>query len=298
MAPLAWVPRPTLRIVGGLFWLLTGNTSFAPNPSVRDALRGVPLLASYFALCFVALVCAVKVWRTSGRSFQTWRLGLLFSWLFVPIALTVAGSFLKPVFVSKYLIVCMPPITLLAAIGIQSIKRRWTRAAAVVAVVCMAVVALPHYYQFRSRNHEWRAATDYILSQARPGDAFIFFVAPGRLLFDYYHGTSGGSATDIDVVYPEFRDENENPKVLVYLPRVRSDLLDYVASHNRRVWLVLFHDEYAFTSGVSHQLQESLASKYRKVQENRFEGYHERVALLLYAYNSIDQQVHSGVLSH
>jgi mannosyltransferase len=282
MPPLSWAPKPSLRLLAGLFWLFSGNTNYLSDPSDSDALRGAPLLATYFGVCIAALVCAANAWRNSGRSLQTWRLGLPLSWLFVPIALTFAISFLKPVFVSKYLLVCLPPMTLLAAIGVQSLARRWLRVAAAVAVVSLALAALPRYYNLRSRNHEWRAATDHLLSRARPGDAIIFFVAPGRLLFDYYRRASAGAAAGIDIPYPGFEDGDEGPETLAYLPPVRRDLVERVVSHHRRVWLVLFHHESPSAAGLSHHLQGSLAATYRETEEIRFEGNRETVMVLLY----------------
>jgi 4-amino-4-deoxy-L-arabinose transferase-like glycosyltransferase len=298
MAPLAWVPKPTWRDIAGLFWLLAGNISSvtspsSPRPTFREALPGAPLLISYFVACFVMLVCSVKVWR-SGRSCAAWRSGVPFAWLLVPIAVAVAVSIVKPIFVSKYLLVCLPGLALLVAIGLDSMPR-WTAATAVVGIVILSLYALPTYYQFRSRNHEWRMATDCLLTQARPGDSIIFFVAPGRLLFDYYRERYNGwintAGQDIEVTYPAFGDENHDPNVLAYMPPPPANLFTSGALHNHRIWLVLFHDNFSFTSELRQHIMASLAASYRKAQENEFHGYGERVALVLYVSN--DTQVHS-----
>lgn len=286
-APLAWVHKPTFGTVCRVFWSLSGGTF-----GLRSALVvGMLLTTSYFVVCLIALLDGMKVWRASGRSFAAWRLGLPFSCLMIPITLSLAVSFVKPVFVDRYLIICLPALTLMAAKGIQSIKPRWSAVAVAASIASLAIVATVPYYQFRSHNREWKTATGYILEQAQPGDAIIFFVAPGRLLFDYYRrGEYRGSDATLNVLYPEFGDENRDPNVLTYLPPLDSSLLDRAASRYQRVWLVLFHDEFAFTNPVSQRIQGSLSAHYRKIQESRFEGNHERVVLLLYAIDDADQK--------
>jgi hypothetical protein len=187
---------------------------------------------------------------------------------------------------------------LLAAKGIQSIKPRWLAGVALLTTVSLPASVLTSYYQFRSRNHEWKTVTDHVLVQARPGDAVIFYVAPRRLCFDYYRAKYEGSSKGLDVVYPEFGDENRDPSALLYMPPMRSDLTDYVATRYRRVWVVLYHDEFAFTSGLSRRIQDSLSAKYHNMQESTAEGQNERVRLLLYANGSDDQEASPSGLNH
>lgn len=274
-APLAWVAPTSAAAIKDLFWRLSG-TPFIPDP------QPVPLLKVYFVICAVAFVAAARVWRATGRSLSTWRLGLVFSWLFVPIALAAAVSVFKPVFVAKFLMVCLPALALLVAIGLDSVRWSWVRATAAVAVAVMGILVLPRYYRFRTQNVEWQAATEHILSRARPGDAAVFFVAPGRLLFDYYRGATERPAPAIEVAYPEAGDPAD-PESLDYLPPMRRDLIERLTSRNPRVWLVLHHDTFAHTTGTGRQLEELLASGYGEPEEHEFLGNGERVRLLLYA---------------
>src|SRR5207245_1278918 len=121
LPPLAWVATPTFHDICKLFYSLAGNAMFIGAPKGR----GIGVVAVHFVACLIALFSGVKMWRSSGRSFDTWRLGLLLSWLFVPIVLALAVSLVKPIFVTKYLIVCLPALILLSAKGIDSLRPRW-----------------------------------------------------------------------------------------------------------------------------------------------------------------------------
>jgi hypothetical protein len=248
-APLAWAHRPTLYNIYELFCSLTGNADF------RDAPGCKPIVAAYLVICLVTILSGAHIWRSSGRSFEAWRPGFLLSCLFLPILLTFSISTVRPVFVNKCLLVS----TTFNATGSEEDsvdKAQMARGGALLTTVSLPASVLTSYYQFRSRNHEWKTLTDYVLVQARPGDAVIFYVAPGRLCFDYYRAKYRGSSKGLDVVYPEFGDEKRDPSALLYMPPMRSDLTDYVATRYRRVWVVLYHDEFAFTSGLSRRIQD------------------------------------------
>jgi hypothetical protein len=292
-APLAWAPKPTFHHIYTLFYSLVGLADFSGAPG------GKPVVAAYFLVCCVALVSGIGMWRSIGRSLKTWRVELPFACLFVPIVLTLAVSMVKPIFVSKYLLICLPFLLLLAANGIQSIKPKSVAVAVLVSTAGLTTIGLPSYYKFRARDHEWESVTAHILEQSKPGDAAIFYIAPGRLCFDYYRAKYRGAKKDVHVVYPEFADEDRDAIVLRDTPPMRSDLADYVATRHHRVWVVLYHDDFAFTSGLSHRIQDSLYGKYRKVQKIVTEGPwpYERVTLLLYADGTDDRNVTSSAQS-
>jgi mannosyltransferase len=282
-APLGWAPALSVRLVAGLFWLLSGNTNYVDR-SARDALLGMPLLGVTFVLCAVALVGAARAWRDGGRTADVWRRALLASWLLVPIALLAAASLVRPMFVSKYLVVCLPALSLLAAVGIGDLRRGRVRAAATVAVLALGLAALPPYYAARARNREWQDATAHLLAQARPDDAALFCVGPGRILFEHYAARPGGTAspstTPLAVAYPA--TAATDPESLRTSPPIERGSLERLAAAHPRVWLVLYHDEYAGAAEVSRRLQGGLATRYRLTGAERFPGPYERVAVLRY----------------
>ncbi len=280
-APLGWVPRPSPRSVGALFWFLSGNPGVADAPSRGELLLGVPVLAACAALCLAALAGAARRGGLGRGTPSGWHLPLLLSLLIVPAGIVLAVSLRMPIFVSKYLLAAITPLALLTAVGIESLPRR-TRGAALGLALAAAALPLPGYYRFRAHNEEWRAATRALLDGARPGDGAIFLVAPGRLLFEHYRRASGRAPAELQVLYPPERDERTDPAALAYLPELPKDLAEEIARHDR-LWLVLFHDEFEHSARASQAVRAALAPRYSSIEERRFDGFHERVRLLLYA---------------
>jgi hypothetical protein len=274
--PLGWLPKATFHAVYDVFYSLAGNAEFPGSHG------GKSILIAYLVVCLIAILSAMREWHSFENSFNLWHLGLLLSWLFVPIASILAISMVQPMMMSRYLLICVPAITLLAARGIQSIRPRWVSGLVLVAVVTLAALRLPQYFHGRASFLEWKLVTDRVLAQARPGDAIIFCVAPGRLLFDYYRERyHSGADGRFDIVYPQFADENENhdPRTLDYLPPMSEGFVDSVAAKHDRVWLVVYHDHFAVTREASIRIEEGLAAKLPEVEKSRIDG----VTLLLYA---------------
>ena len=70
-------------------------------------------------MMLLASGCLATMFR--GPLQRRWPIGFLASWLLVPIAMSFLVSFVKPMFLSYYLIACVPALTLLAAAGIGRI---------------------------------------------------------------------------------------------------------------------------------------------------------------------------------
>lgn len=274
--PLGWLPKATFHAVYDVFYSLAGNAEFPGSHG------GKSILVAYLVLCLIPILSAMREGHSSENSFNLWHLGLLLSWLFVPVASLLAISMVQPMMMSRYLLICVPAIILLAARGIQSIRPRWASGLVLIAVLGLAALRLPQYFHGRASFLEWKSVTDRVLAQARPGDAIIFYVAPGRLLFDYYrekyhNGTDG----HLDIVYPQFTDESEkyDPKTLEYFPPMSNDFVESAVDRHDRVWLVVYHDHFAVTREASRRIEEGLSAKLLEVEKSRTDG----VTLLLYA---------------
>ena len=272
--PLGWLPKPTAHNVYDVFYSLAGNAEYPGSQG------GKPIVVVYAILCLIAVLAAAKSWRSSGRSTETWKLGLLLCWLFLPIAIVFVVSLVQPFFMARYLLICAPAIVLLAARGIQVIPTRAMSLIALVITVCLAVVQLPHYYRHRVAFQEWRSVTSYVLANENPGDGIVFCVAPGKLLFDYYaggyqHSTNGS----MDFIYPTYGDEREDPQALNYLPPFDDVRLNSAAQKHQRTWLIIYHDHFPTTKKASGMLEATLASQYPKVEQKKIDG----VTLFLYS---------------
>jgi mannosyltransferase len=102
---LSWIAKPTRQDILQLVYDLTGAGPTGAKP----------LVVVYGLACAIAIWAAIK-----PRVRRCW---FLLTWFGLPIALTLAVSVVKPLFVPYYMIVCLPPLVLLAASGLSTLPR-------------------------------------------------------------------------------------------------------------------------------------------------------------------------------
>jgi hypothetical protein len=108
---------------------------------------------------------------------------LLLAAAFTPIAVAIAISVVKPILVARYLVVSLPAIAALAAVGLVSLRPSLARYVALAALAVALIVAVPGAYADR-RQMDWRAAARWI---ARDGLTTDRMIAPrGREPIAYY----------------------------------------------------------------------------------------------------------------
>jgi hypothetical protein len=181
---------------------------------------------------------------------------------------------------NRYLLICIPALALLAAQWLASIRRAEFAACAILILLTLAAARLPQYYEHRADFQPWRATTDYVLARFMPGDAAIFCVAPGRLLFDYYRERyHDASSAYPAVIYPEWNNGRGDPKILDYLPPITGSLSQPALRNHGRVWVVLYHDTFRETQQARRQIENFLAGEYRDLSTVKFYG----VTILLYS---------------
>jgi 4-amino-4-deoxy-L-arabinose transferase-like glycosyltransferase len=107
--PLRWVQRPGLKDI----WIFALHLSGHGGPWL--------LLASV-AVCLAALLPTGLMRGAQRVPWEIWRYRFLLSWLLFPILLTLALSLVKPLFVPRYFIFCLPALFLLVACGIARLR--------------------------------------------------------------------------------------------------------------------------------------------------------------------------------
>lgn len=251
------------------------------------------LLVVSFAACVVTLLASIGVWRSKGRSLDSWRFGMAFFWLLVPILLDLAVSVsIMPMFLNRYLIICGPPLALLVSKGLRSIRPKWIGGALFCVMLSAEAFGLPQYYGYRMDYREWKSTTGYILEQSRAGDSIIFCMASGRLLFDYYRERYFPQAGEnLLFVYPDLKTGHNDPNALAYLPPLNIGSLNAVVARGDRVWVVLYPDELAPTTEQSRLIQTILSARYQNMQETRI----DTVIIRLYAGGTIDRKAAPAV---
>ncbi len=238
--PLRWIQRPGLDNLWQLGLRLAGN-------------GGVLLLVAY-VLAGLAAVVPAAFGEINSRgiqqraSWETWRYRFLLLWLFFPVFSVLVLSQARPLFLPRYFILCLPALILLAAAGLSRIPPARTMALAALVLVVLSLQGTASYYRqdFEDVQREnWRAASQYILSHAQPGDAIVFHVPMGRMPYEYYHSlqaaiSPAGSAASPVVLYPNHGD---HITFLDFVEKPSYGQLAQAIPQYRRVWLVLSHAE-------------------------------------------------------
>jgi uncharacterized membrane protein len=238
------IAKPTRQDIFGLFYTLAG----------ADPTGAKPLLLAY------GLACMISIWVALTR--RDWRYWFLLTWFGLPIALTLAVSVIKPLFVPYYLIVCLPPLVLLVASGLSTIPR-WAFAIALIVTVGMALYEDHRYYERVRTKKDWRAAIVYAVTRALPGDSLFFYPVYFRQVYDYYR-----PATGPPVVFPQHWDWVRTAgygEPVEGQDQALASIKDLPRTY-LRVWLFSDYDR------LSRGVRAALADAFPKTEERDFEG--------------------------
>ena len=247
-----WIARPRLLALAGVFIELSGE-------------GGKTLAAVYLVACALGLSFFLASKRGIGSTGA--RDGALFAltWLAVPILGGFAYSHLgQPIFVPRYLIVSLPPLVMIAALGVVGTKPRWIPALLLAALLVLAARSLLAWYAAPARA-DWREATAYVLDNGEPGDVLLFRKAYGSVPFEYYVWRRGNPPSAPRPLLPASRwGEFDVP----WRPELEQDALERLKRESpARVWLVLSHNS---TGEESAALD--LGGGYSRLDDRSFRG--------------------------
>src|SRR5207253_587954 len=99
----------------------------------------------------------------------------LASWLAVPILISFAltqPSLNLHLFYPRYLVVVVPPLCLLAGLGVQALPTRAAQAALAVALLLVAWPPLLHYYE-NSQVQDFKDPVAWMQERYQPGDGIV-----------------------------------------------------------------------------------------------------------------------------
>jgi hypothetical protein len=174
---------------------------------------------------------------------------LLLIWLFVPVALTVLLSLLRPVFLGRYLIFCLPALLILVAAGLARLRPAW-RLAALSGILLLGLqgVFFVYGHDFDDQRDASGAATNFILDHAQAGDAVVFHIAATRVAYEFFRSLRAGENTASpgfmgqvgpEILFPrhgaglEYRDFTGKPT---------ADFLGAIGDRHSRVWIMLMNN--------------------------------------------------------
>jgi mannosyltransferase len=168
---IAWVARPDFRTIEKLVSDFAGS-------------RALVLPFALLALAGIAGACLADNWRPLNPA------AIALPWLAVPPVLLIGGSFIKPVYVQRYVEFCLPALAILVGAGLVGLIRlamglRRTRpglpwlppvvAALVIAgLAVMLIGPQGAIRQTAARPDDLRLASAVVAANEQPGDVVFY----------------------------------------------------------------------------------------------------------------------------
>jgi mannosyltransferase len=138
-------------------------------------LLGGPLPALAFPV--LLLVGAVARRRDS-------RYWLVAASAVVPVAVALAMSAVKPMFIPRYLIMILPQLAVVAGVALVAVRPNVVRAGLAGALLAVLLIGLPSAY-FSATTIPWRSAGRWLADRVQPGD-YIVMESWHNSPLDYY----------------------------------------------------------------------------------------------------------------
>ena len=235
-----WVPPLTGRRFIDTMRLLAGGTEFVSQ-------SGTALLWLSTALGVLGAHFGLR----SRNALHSATMLVIF-WLLFPIGALAALSLISPIFVNRYLLMCIPALILLVSFALdrlllsENIRLKWAGAVAGSMIfVLSSSASFVQYHAVVAQTNPFRDMTQYIATRSQPDDAAIFFTPSAHLSFIYYasFATSNQRKNLPKIVFPNFGDTPSGAQPIPSADEIRSATKGY-----RRVWLVLNFSSISYTS--------------------------------------------------
>jgi mannosyltransferase len=247
--PIHWIQRPGIRDVLEFYKDLAGGSNWA-------------LLLICAVASIAAMVPAGTRWFARNQNedqygdlngktnWDTWRSQFLLLWLIFPVALTVVLSFTRPVFLSRYMIFCLPALLILVAAGLARLRPAWLLAAAFAGILLLSWQGIRFVYahDFDNERDASTAAANFIIDHAQPGDAVVFHIAGTRVAYEFVRSLKAGQNT----ASPDFAAQL-GPQILFpyhgpgldyrdFTGKPTADFLSTIAPSHPRLWIMLMNN--------------------------------------------------------
>jgi 4-amino-4-deoxy-L-arabinose transferase-like glycosyltransferase len=259
-----FIERPTLHSIEVLLLNLTGAGGVASR-------GGRMLLLAYFLACCAALVMMARRMARlhQYRSDAAWPHVLVLAWLVVPLLGSFLTSMVQPMFLPRYLIVALPALPVLAAVGISGLPTRPVRMLAVGVLVGLTIPGLLSYYRADYKEREdWRRAAAYVLAGHQARDQVVFFSRYGRRPFEYYSRNDPRQAALLPL-YPSVTWGSYTP-VLDDLELEPTGPVVERLREGRRVWVVLLWAGFGSEHEGGRAVEAALRRRYRELERRQF----------------------------
>jgi mannosyltransferase len=167
---------------------------------------GVVLFIASIACVVAGIFSAGRKWFSAQPDTKTFGVGLIVLWLFFPMAITTVLSNWKHLFVYRYMTMCLPALALVMARGVALLRPKWQALALIILVVLLARADRIYFRGITVIDDDWRSVTQFIVQNARPGDAVIFNNGVEHPAYEYYIRRSGTKVKP-RVIFPLHNDD-------------------------------------------------------------------------------------------
>lgn len=134
----------------------------------------------------------IIVWVTAlavipGRS-REFRI-LIGLWFVLPPLIFIISSFVRPLFVVRQLLFCLPAFALLVSGGIASLRKGWAVIGGILMLLCVVIPAVPGLYGIYHdvQRENWRELAREVAVNGLPGDGVLFRSEHSAIAFDHYY---------------------------------------------------------------------------------------------------------------
>jgi mannosyltransferase len=221
---LGWMQRAQIA------WLSV-NTSTTGFNTIFSLAGSYLVTTGLVAVLAVALVLSLDKTKAQRRATWPWNLlELSLPWLIVPPLILFAASLIHPVYTSRYVLMCIPPLALLLAAAISSFRRTIGLIALGVIVVSGAteqlVVRGPagHFDDIRGLD-------SIVANNSHPGDA-VLYTNPNSESFGAAYTYGLGKLRNVGMSQGPIPSGTLAGSTAT-LPQIRAKLL-----HVKRLWVV------------------------------------------------------------
>lgn len=266
--PIRWIQRPGLRSLAEFFEHLCGSDRW-------------PLAVLYAAACAVAIASAGSRVLKRDPSRDIWRLQFLLVWFWFPILLTLAVSFARPVFLPRYMVFCLPPLVILAAAGLERLRRPWMMGVALAIMLFFSLQGAFFVYghDFDQERDASIAAADFVLDHSQAGDAILFHIAETRIPYEFALALRSGkeqaraipavsTGPAPEIVFPKHADRLDYRD---FTGKPGADWLRQTVTAYPRLWVMLMHNGTAEKPDpTTVMLNQTLPEFYPKVRRWEF----------------------------
>jgi mannosyltransferase len=226
-----WAPDMQLKTVAKIVPFLSGAPVFQKTAS-----------AIVLTLSSVALGCIGAL----DPDFSSWNRAFAVVGLVFPLGACALLGLVKPAFFGepRYLLICLPFLTLLVALGINSVRRPLLILGLVMLLELWQVALRPIRYERKQNRTYWSEATDYIFSNAKRDDRVVVGWKFDAWLYWYYQARHYQDHSKLPLAFPDWDADSfavdgvyvDNPVVPAH---PSADWFDKEALESERLWVIV-----------------------------------------------------------